>query len=504
MSKPIEKVVIVGGGTAGWMSAASLARYFGDKANSITIIESSTIGTVGVGEATIPNIINYNKNLGIDELDLIKATQASFKLGIQFEDWQQIGKSFFHPFSDYGLQVNHVDFHHYIHRANTNGHKFSLQDFSFSSVLAKHGNFAQPHPNPPSPLANYQYALHFDAGLYAKYLMNFSIELGVNHIDAFIKDVNVNATSGEIDSVTLEDGRIIEGDLFIDCSGFTGLLIEKALNTGYENWGHWLLCDRAVAVQTELMGEPTPYTRSIAKPNGWQWRIPLQHRMGNGYIFANKFQSEEDAKQVLLGSVEGKTLNDVRPFKFVPGRRKKVWNKNCVAVGLSSGFLEPLESTSISLIQSVIDKLLTFFPHSGLNQFDIDEVNRLHNTEVEHVRDFLILHYKLTKRDDSEFWRYCQSMKIPDSLEHKIGVFKSRGHLIQRECESFEPASWLTMYNGFDVQPKNFDPRATQMPINELVNNLNQMKQSIEHAAKQALTHQAFIDQHCKATEIVF
>ncbi|GHF77427.1 tryptophan halogenase family protein [Thalassotalea marina] len=504
MSKPIEKIVIVGGGTAGWMSAASLARYFGDKANNITIIESSTLGTVGVGEATIPNIVTYNKNLGIDELELIKATQASFKLGIQFEDWHKEGESFFHPFSDYGLPVNQVDFHHYIHRANSEGQQYALKDFCFPSVLAKHGNFAQPHPNPPSPLADYQYAFHFDAGLYAKFLMNFATKLGVNHIDALINDVTVDAKSGEIESVTLENGQKIKGDLFIDCSGFTGLLIEKALNTGYEDWSHWLLCDRALAVQTELMGEPTPYTRSIAKANGWQWRIPLQHRMGNGYIFASKFQTEQAAKQVLLESVEGKTLNEVRPFKFVPGRRKKVWNKNCIAVGLSSGFLEPLESTSISLIQSIIDKLLTFFPHSGLNQFDIDEVNRLHNTEVEHVRDFLILHYKLSKRDDSEFWRYCQTMDIPESLEHKIGVYQSRGHLIERECESFEQASWLSMYNGFGIQPNSFDPRASQIPLNDLINNLNQMKDSIDNAAKQALSHQAFITKHCKAEEIVF
>jgi tryptophan 7-halogenase len=497
MSEAIKQIVIVGGGTAGWMSAASLAKYAEGKSLNITLIESSTIGTVGVGEATIPNIVNFNRNLGIDEVEVIKATQATFKLGIQFENWQNIGEQFFHPFSDYGMQVNGVDFHHYLNALNDTS--FKLGDFSFPNILAKHGKFAQPHPTPSSPLADYQYAYHFDAGLYANFLANFSMKLGVNRIDAFVKKVNKDENNEFIKSITLDNGKTIEGDLFIDCSGFKGLLIEEALETGYEDWSHWLICDKAMAVQTELVGEPTPFTRSIAKENGWQWRIPLQHRMGNGYIYSSEYQSDQDAEQVLLSSIEGKTINNVRKFDFKPGRRKKMWNKNCVAVGLSSGFLEPLESTSISLIQSAIAKLLTFFPDKSFNQADINEVNRLHNTEMEHVRDFLILHYKASSRNDSKFWLHCQKMPIPETLTHKMELFKSRGHIIQHECESFEPASWLTMYNAFGISPKRHDPRVNAVATNVIQDNISKMRASIESAAKQALSHQAFIDKHCKA-----
>jgi len=500
MSEPIKKIVIVGGGTAGWMSAASLIKYVQGSDTSITLIESSTIGTVGVGEATIPNIVDFNRNLGIDEIELIKATQASFKLGIQFEDWATVGSQFFHPFSDYGVKINNIDFHHYLNKMKAAGKSVDINDYCFPSVLAKHGKFAQPHPNPSTPLADYQYAYHFDAGLYANFLRNFAINLGVNRIDALVKEVSQDQDSGFIQSVTLDNGDVIEGDLFIDCSGFKGLLIEETLNTGYEDWSQWLICDKAYAVQTELGGEPTPYTRSIAKANGWQWRIPLQHRMGNGYIYSSKFESDEDAKQVLLSSITGKTINKVRNFSFKPGRRKQVWHKNCVAVGLSSGFLEPLESTSISLIQSVISKLLTFFPDKSFNQHDINEVNRLHNSEVEHIRDFLILHYKLSKRDDSAFWRYCQAMDVPETLNHKLNLFESRGHIIERENESFEPASWLTMYDAFGIIPKRYDARADNIKLDVITTNLAQMKQSIEQAAKQAISHQAFIDEHCKAT----
>lgn len=503
MSEAIKKIVIVGGGTAGWMSAASLAKYADGKELNITLIESSTIGTVGVGEATIPNIVDFNRNLGINEIELIKATQASFKLGIQFEDWANIDTQFFHPFADYGVQINNIDFHHYINKVKNSGKEVDIEDYCFPAALANHGKFAQPHPNPPTPLADYQYAYHFDAGLYANFLADFSLKLGVNRVDAFVKQVNKNDNDGFIQSVTLDNGEVIEGDLFIDCSGFKGLLIQEALDTGYDDWSHWLICDKALAVQTKLSGEPTPYTRSIAKSNGWQWRIPLQHRMGNGYIYSSKFESDEAAEQVLLSSIEGKGINKVRKFSFKAGRRKQVWNKNCVAVGLSSGFLEPLESTSISLIQSVISKLLNFFPDKSFNQFDIDEVNRLHNSEVEHVRDFLILHYKLSQRTDSKFWQHCQTMEIPETLHHKMKLFESRGHIIERENESFEPASWLTMYNAFDVTPKRYDPRVDNMPLDIIEKNLQQMKQSIEQAALQANSHQMFIDQHCKAQSVI-
>lgn len=501
MHNEIKKIVIVGGGTAGWMAAASLAKYAEGRDVSITLVESSKIGTVGVGEATIPGIVDFNRNLGIDELELIKATQASFKLGIQFENWNKVGETFFHPFADYGMEIQRVGFHHFIHHLNRQGAKLDLTDFCFALQLAKQDKFAQPHPNPPSPLADYSYAYHFDASLYAAYLKNFSMKLGVQWIDGEVDTVNLNPQDGFIQSVQLKGGQKIEGQFFIDCTGFKGLLIEQALETGYEDWSHWLFCDSAVAVQSELVGEPTPYTRSIARENGWQWRIPLQHRMGNGYIYASRFQSSEDAEQMLLANIEGRVINTPRHFRFTPGRRKNIWNKNCFALGLASGFLEPLESTSISLIQTAIAKLLTFFPDASFNPFNIAEVNRLHNSEMEHIRDFLILHYKLTMRDDSPFWRQCREADIPDSLQHKIGLYKSCGYLIEHETESFEPSSWLTMYNAFYVVPNSTDIRTSMANSEILLKNLQQMKSSIQGAVNQAVSHQTFIDRHCKAFE---
>lgn len=500
MAKPINNIVIVGGGTAGWMAAASLAKYAQGKSLDICLIESSTLQTVGVGEATVPNIVEFNRNLGIDEIELIKATQATFKLGIQFEDWHQKGESFFHPFADYGLKIDQLEFHQYLNRLSASGEKVSIQDYSFPCTMAKLGHFAQPHPQPPSPLADYSYAYHFDACLYAQFLQKFAVNLGLTHIDAKVEKVNLHASNGFIHSVTLDDGRNIEGQLFIDCSGFKGLLIEQALHTGYEDWSHWLFCDTAVAVQTESVGATNPFTRAIAGDAGWQWRIPLQHRTGNGYIYSSQFESDEEAQNVLLQSIQGKPINQPRKIAFTPGRRKQIWNKNCFALGLASGFLEPLESTSISLVQTAIAKLLSFFPDSNFSPYDIAEVNRLHNSEMENIRDFLILHYKMTGRTDSEFWRRCQAMEIPDLLAHKIGVFQSCGHIVMTDNESFQSASWLTMYQGFKCHPKRFDPRAESVELSVLRQKLAQMRQSIESAAAQAMSHDSFIDAHCRAT----
>ncbi|MDN4502548.1 tryptophan 7-halogenase [Alteromonadaceae bacterium BrNp21-10] len=501
-SEPIESIVIVGGGTAGWMAAASLSRFVANKRISITLIESLSIGTVGVGEATVPNIVDFNRSLGIDEIEFIKATQATFKLGIQFENWSQPGSRFFHPFAGYGLKMDNVEFHQYLHRLRANGEAVELEDYSFSCMLAKQGRFAQPHPNPPTPLAEYSYAYHFDASLYAKFLRDFSVKRGVKHVDAKIGGVDLHKDNGFIKSVTLDDGRVISGDLFIDCSGFKGLLIEGALKTGYESWDHWLYCDSALAVQTRRVGEPVPYTRTIARDFGWQWRIPLQHRTGNGYLFSSRFETDDNAKKTLEANIEGEALTDIRKITFTPGRRKKIWNKNCFALGLAGGFLEPLESTSISLIQTAISKLLTFFPDKSFNQADIEEANRLHNNEVEHIRDFIILHYKLNNRQDTGFWRQCHDMPVPDTLAHKMAVYESRGHFVMYDNESFELASWLTMYNGFNRVPKRVDERAYAVDGNVLKNKLHQMQLSLRNAAEQALTHDQFIQKHCPAKSI--
>jgi tryptophan halogenase len=499
MPEPIKNIVIVGGGTAGWMAAASLAKYSQGKNLSVCLIESSQIATVGVGEATVPNIVEFNRNLGIDERELIKATQATFKLGIQFEDWYLKGTRFFHPFADFGLKIDQVDFHQYINRIQAQGSKSNIEDYCFASVLAKMGHFAQPHAQPPSPLADYSYAYHFDASLYAKYLQNFSVNLGVKHIDAKIHHANLHPDSGFIQSVSLQDGREITGDLFIDCSGFQGLLIEKTLHTGYEDWSQWLFCDSAVAMQTERTGDTNPFTRSIAKKAGWQWNIPLQHRSGNGYIYSSKFQTDADAQKMLLANVTGKALNEPRKLSFTPGRRKQIWNKNCFALGLASGFLEPLESTSISLVQTAIAKLLSFFPDSEFTPADIAEVNRLHNREMENIRDFLILHYKLSQRDDSEFWRQCQTMNIPDSLAHKIALYESRGHIVMHDNESFQEASWLSIYHGFNRKSRRYDPRADSVPLAVLEQKLAEMRNNLKAVAKQSMSHQQFIEMHCQA-----
>lgn len=499
MSKIFKHIVIVGGGTAGWMAAASLTKYLQEQPTKITVIDSKNITTVGVGEATIPNIVQYNRNLGIDEATFIKATNATFKLGIQFENWSKLGTTFFHPFSDYGITIDNVEFHQYINHYCANGYSATLQDYSFPCVLAHYNRFAQPQPVPSTPLADYSYAYHFDAGLYADFLQKWSIERETNHIDAKIIKVNLNADNGFITSVTLNDGREIEADFFIDCSGFKGLLIEEALHTGYDDWSNYLFCDRAVAVQTKSMDIIKPYTQAIAHKNGWQWSIPLQHRTGNGLIYSSRYQSDESATQLLLDNIVGETINKVRHLRFTPGRRRKIWNKNCFALGLAGGFLEPLESTSISLIQTALAKLLTFFPDNSFNQADVNEVNRLHNQEVENIRDFLILHYKLTQRDDSKFWRDCNAMDIPTTLSHKIAMYQSRGHIVMHENESFEHASWLTMYNAFAVNPARCDPRAELIPLPLIEKKLENIRHTINNAALKAMSHQSFIDRHCKA-----
>jgi len=499
MAEAIKKIVIVGGGTTGWMAAASLSRYIADKDISVTLIESPDIGAVGVGEATIPNIVAFNKELGIDEVELIKATQATFKLGIEFKDWHKKGERFFHPFADYGLKIDNVEFHHYVNRMKAEGVDVNLQDYSFACALAKEGRFAQPNAGPQSPLADYSYAYHFDASLYAKFLNKFSVKNGIEHISANVCAVNLNNVSGFIESVTLEDGRHIKADLFIDCSGFKGLLINGAMDVGLTDLSKWLPCDRAVAIQTELVDEPTPFTIAAARDAGWQWCIPLQHRMGNGYIYSSQFCDNQAAEDELLANVKGKAINDIRQFDLPLGAREVIWHKNCFALGLAAGFLEPLESLGLSLIQTALTKLYTFFPDKSFNPHDIKEVNRLHNSEIERVVDFLALHYKLTSRDDTEFWRYCQNMPISDALTHKIEVFKSQGQIVQYDHESFEEASWLSMYHGFDINPQRFDIRAKNININTIEKNLTQMKNSMASAAKQAMTHQEFIKKHCRA-----
>lgn len=499
--QPIRNLVIVGGGTAGWMAAASFSRFLADKAIHITLIESTGIGTVGVGEATIPSIVQFNHSVGLDELEFIRATRASFKLGIQFEHWYKQGEKFFHPFADYGVNFGGVEFQHYFYRLKKNYPAEDLHAYSIACQLAKHNRFAQPLENPANPLADYSYAYHFDATLYAGVLRELAVSRGVIHLDQTVKKVNLRESDGFIDSLLLDNGQTLAGDLFIDCTGFKGLLIEDALHTGYEDWQQWLLCDAAVAVQCENTAEPAPYTRVTALDAGWMWQIPLQHRMGNGYVFSSRFIDKDSATQTLLEKISGTPLTTPKPFTFKAGRRKKVWNKNCYALGLASGFLEPLESTSISLIQTGITHLLTFFPDRSFNQAMVDEVNRRHQHEMERIRDFIVLHYKLTQRTDTEFWRYCQAMEIPPSLQHKIDLFKSCGHILQHEPEAFEKSSWLSIYHGFGIIPERTDNRIDHFQDTEIATRLSKIKSSLEQAGKNAMSHGEFIRRHCVAPE---
>lgn len=494
MSGPIRNIVIVGGGTAGWMAAAALSHQLKPLAPSVTLIESSAIGTVGVGEATIPGIRDFNHALGIDEREFMQATQATFKLGIEFTDWKNRDHSFFHPFGRYGVDFNGVPFHHYWQKLKKQGDQSTLGDYSLATVMARHYRFAQPHPNPPAPFADYAYAFHFDASAYATYLRRYAETRGVRRIDARVEEVNQDSDTGFITGVRLDTGKLITGDLFIDCSGFRGLLIEQALQTGYEDWSHWLPCDRAVAVQSEREGELAPYTIATAREAGWQWRIPLQRRAGNGYVYTSELLSAEQAESALLATITDNLISEPRHLRFVAGRRRAFWHKNCVALGLAAGFLEPLESTSISLIQTGIGRLLEFFPHRGFDPAPIAEANRLTRLEWEQVRDFIILHYSATHRDDSPLWHRCRQMSLPDSLQHKIEVYRSSGQFVHYEQESFADQSWLSLYDGFGIHPHSRDFRVETM--NRLEEQMKAVKAKIRELSDSVISHDEFIKKH--------
>ncbi len=496
----IRSVIIVGGGSAGWMTAAALANSL-TRGCTITLIESEEIGTVGVGEATIPPIRIFNDTLGIDERDFVKATQGSFKLGIEFVDWARKGHRYFHPFGPHGKAFDMVELHHYWLRAREAGDPIELDELSMAWQIAKEGRFSHPSPDQRNVLSTFEYAYHFDAGLYARFLRDYSEKRGVTRVEGKVGSIAQNGETGFVESVTMEDGRVLAADLFVDCSGFRGLLIEGALGEGYEDWTHWLPCDRAVAVPCASAGELTPYTRSTAREAGWQWRIPLQHRTGNGYVYCSKFISDEEAARTLVANLDGKQLADTRPLRFTTGRRKSYWTKNVVAIGLSSGFLEPLESTSLHLIQAGISKLLAFFPDRSFDPPTIAEFNRIAVAEVERIRDFIILHYKLTSRDDSALWRYCSAMDIPDTLQLKIDHFRRYGRLVPREMDLFAPASWLAVQIGQFNIPERTAPLADHRGIDGR-EWLGKLRGAMIAEASRLPKHEAFIAQHCKAAAV--
>mgnify|MGYP001597517932 CR=1 FL=1 len=495
----IRSVVIVGGGTAGWMAAAALSRTLNRQDTTVHLIESDEIGRVGVGEATIPPVRTFHAMLGIDENDLIRQTQGSFKLAIQYVDWARIGHSYLHPFGEFGVDIEGVKFHQFWRKLREHGDPTGLEDYCVSAVAAKLGRFMPAIADQRTPLSALRHAFHFDATLYARYLRSYAEARGATRSEGRIVDVAADGESGHIRSVAMADGRRIEGDFFIDCSGFQSLLIEKTLKAGYEDWSRWLPCDRAVATQCESGTDFRPLTRATAREAGWQWRVPLQHRIGAGYVFCSKYISDEDARATLLRNLEGPVLNEPKFLSFTGGRRRKFWIGNCVALGLASGFLEPLESTSIHLIQAGITRLLALFPDRGFHPAEIDEYNRLMTSQYERIRDFLVLHYKATERNDTPFWDYCRTMEAPESLERKIALFRHCGRLFRHEDELFTETNWLAVLVGQNVIPETYDPLVDALDIDAIREKLHRIKTAIRQAVETMPEHREFIRRNCPA-----
>lgn len=490
MSQTIKKVVIAGGGTSGWCTAVALSRQFGTLLD-ITLIESAEIGTVGVGEATFPTICSFHKIHGIDEQEFLSATNGSIKLAISFENWARKGDRYIHPFGSFGNASWIGDFYHYWLAAKARGYDGELDDICFELQAAKSHKFAITE----NPKLNYAY--HFDAALYAKFLRKLSEEKGVQRIEGKIVQVKQHVDNGFIESVMLESGVSIEGDLFIDCTGFRGLLIEETLNAGYEKWGQWLRNDSAVALQTEFSGDIPPYTRAIAHDSGWQWKIPLQHRQGTGHVYSSAYISDEDARNTLLQNLDGDIRAELRLLKFNTGRRKQAWVKNCVAIGLAGGFVEPLESTSIHLIQIGVHRLLKLFPFEGCNEYLIRRYNELSRIEYENIRDFIILHFKATERDDTPYWRDCRDMAIPDSLAERLELFRATGYVHYNTDEVFGVTSWLKVMTGQRIVPRGYHHFPHVISDEKIFSGLLSMKEKIANAVKKMPTHADFLKAYC-------
>ncbi|WP_443747971.1 tryptophan halogenase family protein [Asticcacaulis solisilvae] len=502
MNAPVSKIVIAGGGTAGWMAAAALSAAL-PRAVKIVLVESEEIGTVGVGEATIPPIVGFNETLGVREDEFLKATSGTFKLGIEFLGWGRKDTRYIHPFGTYGIDLRGIKFHQAYFAMKQAGHAVGpLDDYSLCATAAYANRFLRPEPKMGPVFATLKYAYHFDASLYAGYLRRLSEGRGVTRIEGRIVDVARDADTGHIAALTLDGERTVDGQLFIDCTGFRGLLIGEALGVPYRDWSRYLPCDRALAVPSVPNGPLTPYTRATADLAGWRWRIPLQHRVGNGHVYCSAFMDDDTARSHLVAGLDGEPLADPRPLRFTTGRRERFWEKNCIAMGLSSGFLEPLESTSIHLIQSAVSKLIALFPDTGWEAAERDEYNALLTKQYEQVRDFIIAHYKLTERDDTDFWRHCRDMAVPDSLAHKIALFAAKGRLIRHDEDLFAEDNWLAVLNGQGVVPRGHDPLIDALPADDVLANLGRIRAAIAQAAGAMPSHDAFIDRYGRAVPV--
>lgn len=499
---PIKTIVIVGGGTAGWMTAALLSRLFLG-AYTIRLIESEEIGTIGVGEATIPAIRTYNALAGIDEIEMVRATQATFKLGIEFRNWRAPGHSYIHGFGKIGQDLYWLHCHQFWLKEAAQGRAKHLDHYALNTLAARMNRFAMPDAsNPHSPLADLDYAYHFDASLFARFLRGRAEGAGVARTEGRIVAANRRSDDGFLDHVVLADGRRVDGDLFIDCSGMRGLLIGDAMGVGYQDWDAWLLCDRALAVPSGRCETLPPYTRSTAHGAGWQWRIPLQHRTGNGHVYASRFVSDDEAAVTLLANLDTPALADPRAVRFRPGKRHRAWDKNVVALGLAGGFLEPLESTSIHLIQTGILRLIALFPGRGFNPADIAEYNRQTDFEYHDVRDFIIAHYKVTDREDTEFWRYLKQMEVPDSLKARLDLFRASARFFMHgKAELFREESWVQVLLGQGL-PAHYDPMVDMIPDAQASAFLKDVEEVVADVAGRMPSHDAFIARHCQAPRI--
>jgi tryptophan 7-halogenase len=493
----IQRILIVGGGTAGWMTAAALAKFLNPQQYHITLVESESIGSVGVGEATVPHIRYFNEVLGIDENEFMKKTNATYKLGIEFSNWGKLGDAYIHPFGVYGQSRNDISFHHYWLRSQQIGDTSSISDYSAAISAAYAEKFAYPVSDQCSLFSKYSYAFHIDASLYAAFLREYSIARGVTRREGKIVSVIQEKFTVAISSVQLESGELLAGDLFIDCSGFRGLLINETLKTEFEDWSHWLPCDRAIAVPSAKTSEPLPYSKAIARGVGWQWRIPLQNRNGNGHVYSSQYISDDEVADSLLGNIDGEALANLNYLRFKTGRRVKTWNENCVAIGLSSGFLEPLESTSIYLIQIAIMKLIEFFPHIDMEQINTDQFNHDMAIEYERIRDFLILHYHATERDDSAFWNYCRTMEVPESLAYKMDLFYEQAHVERYTRGMFLEPSWIAVYLGQGIKPLAYHPLANALDVKELQRGLSAIRDTITSGVRAMDSHSLSIQKNC-------
>lgn len=502
--RPIRSIAIIGGGTAGWMSAAAISKFFAGKID-VTLVESEEIGTIGVGEATVPHLSAFNALLEIDEAEFVRETKGTFKLGIQFNDWGRIGDSYIHGFGIIGRDLGLMPFHQYWLKARQQGRARDIGHYSLNTLAAPLGKFMAPPVDAPpnSPLAEIAYSYHFDAGLYARFLRKRAEAQGAKRIEGKVIKVNLDPGNGFVESVELESGAIISADLFLDCSGFRALLIGGALGVGFDDWTHWLPCDRALVAPCEKVGPPTPYTRSTAHSGGWQFRIPLQHRTGNGHIYSSEFCTDEQAAETLLATIDGRALGEPKLLRFTTGMRRKLWDKNVIAIGLSGGFLEPLESTAIYLIQSGINRLMGLFPDANCDPALRDVYNEQATFDYERIRDFIILHFHATRRDDSEFWNYVRTMSVPATLQSKIDLFASNGQFFRTGDELFGLTSWVQVMLGQGIIPRNYHPAVDWIADEDMFALVSHVEQVVASNLQLMPQHEDFIRRCCAAPDYV-